>query len=91
MIDYYQKIGLCEENLMIQADFNFVTTLRLAMELGANQSVRLLLNKIFELNRPAYKEVLMLDLPKFLEDDLLERIYPFLERDYEEKQQVEED
>lgn len=91
MIDFYKKIGLCEDNLMIQADFNFVTTLRLAIELGANQSVKLLLNKIFELNRAAYKEILMLDLPKLLEDDLLERIYPFLERDHEEKSMIKDD
>lgn len=33
----------------------------------------------------------MLDLPKLLDDDLVERIYPFLERDYEEMQQIEDD
>ena len=65
--------------------------MRLAIELGANQSVKLLLNKIFELNRAAYKEILMLDLPKLLEDDLLERIYPFLERDHEEKSMIKDD
>jgi len=35
---------------MIQPDFNFVTTLRLAVELGANQSVKLLLKEIFNQN-----------------------------------------
>ena len=35
-IEFYKHIGLCEDNLIIQSDFNFVTTLRLAAELGAN-------------------------------------------------------
>lgn len=70
-MDFYKKIGLCEDNLIIQPDFNFVTTLRLAIELGANQSVKLLLNRIFKDNKRIYQEALMLDLPKLLESDLL--------------------
>ena len=53
-IDFYKKIGLCEDNLIIQPDFNFVTTLRLAMELGANQSLKMLLKKVFEMNTRDY-------------------------------------
>lgn len=34
--DYFLKVGIFEENLIIQSDFNFVTTLRLAMELNEN-------------------------------------------------------
>jgi len=56
----------------------------LAAELGANQSLKLLLKQVFEVNKREYQECLMLDLPKLLDDDLVERIYPFLERDYEE-------
>lgn len=33
----------------------------------------------------------MLDLPKILDCDLIERIYPFLERDHEEYMQIQED
>ena len=33
----------------------------------------------------------MLDLPKLLDKDLLERIYPFLERDHDEYMQILED
>lgn len=76
---------------MIQPDFNFVTTLRLAVELGANQSVKLLLKEIFNKNQKVYQEPLMLDLPKLLDKDLLERIYPFLERDHDEYMQILED
>ena len=50
-IAFYKKIGLCEDNLIIQPDFNFVTTLRLAVELGANQSVKLILKEIFKKNK----------------------------------------
>jgi hypothetical protein len=38
-----------------------------------------------------YQEPLMLDLPKLLDKDLLERIYPFLERDHDEYMQILED
>lgn len=77
--------------MIIQPDFNFVTTLRLAAELGANQSVKLLLNEVFKQNKRVYQECMMLDLPKLLDDELVERIYPFLERDHEEMMQIEED
>lgn len=83
-LDYYQKVGLCEENLIVQIDFNFVSSLRLAMELNSNQSVKILLKKVFELNTKKYQEMMMLDLPKMLHQNKIERIYPFLERDYEE-------
>jgi len=33
----------------------------------------------------------MLDLPKLLDDELVERIYPFLERDHDEMMQIEQD
>lgn len=56
----------------------------MAIELGQNQSVKLLLGEIFRLNSRDYQEVMMLDLPKFLESDLLSRFYPFLERDHNE-------
>lgn len=83
-LDYYLKVGLCEENLIVQIDFNFVSSLRLAMELNSNQSVKILLKKVFELNSKPYQEMMMLDLPKMLQQPKIERIYPFLERDYEE-------
>lgn len=83
-IEFYRSIGLCEYNMIIQPDFNFVTTLRLAVELGANQSVKLLLKEIFKQNRRIYQEPIMLDLPKLLDAELIERIYPFLERDHDE-------
>lgn len=51
----------------------------------------MILHHIFELNKRDYQEVLMLDLPKLLDDDLVKRIYPFLERDHDEMMQLEED
>ena len=33
----------------------------------------------------------MLDLPKLLDDNLVERIYPFFERDHEEMMALQED
>jgi hypothetical protein len=68
-----------------------VTTLRLAQELGANQSVKMLLQHVFRVNRPEYQEALMLDLPRLLDDDMKERLYPFLERDHEELVALEEE
>jgi len=34
---------------------------------------------------------MMLDLPKLLDDELVGRMYPFLERDHQEMMQLEED
>ena len=69
---------------MVQIDFNFVSSIRLAMELNSNQSVKLMLNNVFKLNSIEYQEMMMLDLPKMLQQPKIERIFPFLERDYEE-------
>ena len=33
---HYEEMGLCEPNLIIQTDFNFCSTLRIAAELNAN-------------------------------------------------------
>ena len=70
--------------MVVQIDFNFVSSLRLAMELNSNQSVKILLKKVFEMNNKKYQEMMMLDLPKMLQQNKIERIFPFLERDYEE-------
>lgn len=67
--------------MIVQIDFNFTSTFRVALELNCNESIRLLLNKVFEINSKAYQEILMLDLNHFLKFSLPERIYPFFERD----------
>jgi len=90
-LNFYKKIGLCEDNLIIQPDFNFVTTLRLGVELQANQSVKLILKKIFDENKRVYQEAIMLDLPIVLDFELIERIFPFLERDHDEFMQIQDD
>lgn len=72
---------MADENLIIQADFNFCTTVRIAMELNCNQSVKVILEKVFDLNNIKYQELLMLDLPIFLKMPRIERLYDFLERD----------
>jgi len=51
------------------------------MALNSNQSVKILLEKIWELNNIRYQELLMLDLPVFLRLPKIERFYDFLERD----------
>lgn len=76
---------------MVQIDFNFVSSLRLAMELNSNQSVKLMLNNVFKINSIEYQEMMMLDFPKFLQQNNVKRIFPFLERDYEEYQQTLKD
>lgn len=70
--------------MIIQADFNFCTTVRIAMELNCNQSVKVILEKVFDLNNIKYQELLMLDLPIYLKMPRIERLYDFLERDNEE-------
>lgn len=66
MLDFYFEIGCCEENKIVNVDFNFVTSIRYAMELNNNQTVKLLLLKVFEINSYEYKEIMMLDLPVML-------------------------
>ena len=53
--------------------------------------MKMLLQYLFEVNRKEYTEVLMLDLPKLLDDNLVERIYPFFERDHDEMMALEEE
>lgn len=85
----FMELKIADENLIISADFNFCTTVRIAMELNCNQSVKVILEKVFELNNIKYQELLMMDLPRFLQLPRIERLYDFLERDNEELVQIE--
>jgi hypothetical protein len=51
------------------------------MTLCSNQTVKLLLNKIFEENTADYREILMLDLPTYLDQPIIKRLFGFFERD----------
>lgn len=84
-MDIYENMRLCEKNLLIQLDFNFCSSLRIAAELNSNQAVKQLMTKIFDLNEIQYQEIFMLELPRLLQLPRIERLYPFLTRDYEEK------
>lgn len=85
----FMDMQLCEKNLLIQLDFNFCSTLRIAGELNENQSVKVLLMKIFELNSIDYQDIFMLELPVMLKMPRIDRIYGFLHRDYAETKQIE--
>ena len=54
------------------------------MELNANQTVKILMEKVFEINHRSYQQLIMMDLPTYLKYPRIERLYDFLERDYEE-------
>jgi hypothetical protein len=82
---------LCEKNLLIQLDFNFCSTLRFAAELNENQSVKVILEKIFDINSIDYQEIFMLELPVQLKMPSIDRIYDFLHRDYAEAKQIEKE
>lgn len=84
------ELNLAEENLLIQVDFNFCTSLKIGMKLNSNQSVKVLLEKIWELNDSKYQELLMLDLPVYLSQPKIERFYDFLERDANEQAVIEQ-
>lgn len=84
------ELNLAEENLLIQVDFNFCTSLKIGMKLNSNQSVKVLLEKIWELNDSKYQELLMLDLPVYLSQPKIERFYDFLERDADEQAVIEQ-
>jgi hypothetical protein len=87
----YEGMNLCERNLLIQLDFNFCSSLRIAAELNSNQSVKQLMVKIFELNDIKYQEIFMLELPRLLQLPRIERLFDFLTRDYEERKANEEE
>ena len=91
LYSFYKMMGLCEENKIIQTDFTFCTTLRLGMEMNQNESVKLLLNHIFKLNRKEYNDLVQLDLPKILEYAKIERIFPFLGRSHKEYMDILDD
>lgn len=90
LIEFYKSINLAEDNMIIQVDYNFVTTLRLAMTLNSNQTVKILLKKIFEINTAAYQDFMMLDLPSYLHQPIITRIYDFFERDADEIDTIKE-
>jgi len=85
------EMELCESNLLIQLDFNFCSTLRLAAELNSNQSVKILLLKLFDMNEIAYQDILMMELPRMLQLPRIERLYDFLERDFNEAKTIEKE
>jgi hypothetical protein len=51
----------------------------------------MLLKKIFEINSKDYKEIFMMELPIFLKQNLIRRIFPFFERDHKESISIEND
>lgn len=90
LLDYYLELDLCEYNLLIQLDFNFTSSLRIAAELNSNQAVKQILVKIFEQNDVAYKDFFMMEFPRLLQLPRIERLYEFLTRDYSEKRANQE-
>lgn len=85
----FHGMQLCEKNLLIQLDFNFCSTLRFAAELNENQSLKNLLDTIFDINSIDYQDIFMLELPVQLKMPKIEWIYDFLHRDYEETKAIE--
>jgi len=59
------------------------------MEMNKNQSVKLLMEKVFEINHIKYQDLLKMDLPIFLRQPGVQRLYDFLERDYEEQVEID--
>lgn len=51
----------------------------------------MLLKKIFEINSKDYKEIFMIDLPIFLKQNLISRIFPFFEINHKETASLESD
>jgi hypothetical protein len=85
----YMGMQLGEKNLFISQDFNFVSTTRYAAELNENQSVGVILEKIFDLNSIDYQDIFMMELPVMLRMPRIDRIYDFLNRDYAEAKEIE--
>ena len=88
LLEFYRHVGCSGDNLMINLDFNLVTTLRYAMDIDNNQTVKLLLQKVFEINSHHYKDIIMLDLPVMLQQKRIGRLFDFFERDYDEYQDI---
>jgi len=91
LYNFYKMMDLCEENMIIQNDFTFCTSLRLGMEMNQNESIKLILNHIFKLNRKAYNDLIQLDLPMILKYPKIERIFPFLGRSHKEYMDILDD
>lgn len=85
LVQNYLDIDLCDLNLLIQMDFNFCSSLRIAAELNSNQAVKQILAKIFELNDVKYQDIFMMEIPRLLQLPRIERLYDFLTRNYYEK------
>jgi hypothetical protein len=51
----------------------------------------MLLKKIFEINSKDYKDIFMIELPIFLKQNLINRIFPFFEIDHTENSAKDSD
>jgi hypothetical protein len=72
--------GLIVPNLAISYDFDFVNQIERGLEMNANISVNKLIQKIYDLSHPQYKDLLIQVLPKILEQEQIKIILPFLTR-----------
>ena len=81
----FEQAGLISENLIIQQDFNFKTTIERGIYQSSMKSVKTLLRKVFTINVLDYNNLIMIDLPiilannritinEFFESSKIERI-----------------
>jgi hypothetical protein len=81
----FEQAGLVSQNLIVQQDFNFKTTIERGIYQGSIKSVKTLLRKVFTINVLDYNNIIMIDLPiilansritinEFFESSKIERI-----------------
>ena len=85
----YLDMDLCELTLLVNLDFNFSSIIRVAAEMGQQQTVKYILEKINDLNSIDYQDIFMIELSRQLQLPRLDRYYDFLHRDYEEAKEIE--
>ena len=89
MITTYLEMDMCELTLFVNLDFNFNSIIRVAAEIGQQQTVKYVLEKVNDLNSIEYQDIFMIELSRQLQLPRIDRFYDFLHRDYAEAKEIE--
>jgi len=66
LIETYISMDICELTLFVNLDFNFCSIIRVASELGQQQTVKYVLEKVNDLNSIEYQDIFMIELSRQL-------------------------
>ena len=86
----FKDIEFYPKQMMVNFDFNFNTTIYRGLKMKSNQSVKYLLDYLFdEINHINYYKLIMLDLHELMSSKINSRFTYFFEESSEERNSVD--